>query len=73
MFPKALDGANVLYYTPCDNFGKIYWDNREIAHYIKYLAICKYLGEDEVYLGVMNNLRLLVTRRGKVLKYVWGS
>lgn len=26
MFPKILDGAEVLYYTPYDNFGEIYWD-----------------------------------------------
>ena len=42
MFPKILDGADVLYYTPYDNFGEIYWDNGEIAHYVKYLAICVY-------------------------------
>ena len=42
MFPKVLDGAEVLYHTPCDVFGEIYWDNGEIAHFVKYLAICKY-------------------------------
>ena len=42
MFPKILDGAEVVYYTPYDNFGEIYWDNGEIAHYVKYLAICVY-------------------------------
>ena len=26
-----------LYYTPYDNFGEIYWDNGEIAHYVKYI------------------------------------
>ena len=31
MFPKILDGAEVLYYTPYDNFGEIYWDNGEIG------------------------------------------
>lgn len=47
MFPNTLDGANVLYYTPYDNFGEIYWDNGEIAHYVKYLAICKYPNKDD--------------------------
>lgn len=51
MFPKILDGAEVLYYTPYDNFGKIYWDNGEIAHYVKYLAICVYPNKNnEFYL-----------------------
>ena len=31
MFPNTLDGANVLYYTPYDNFGEIYWDNIEMC------------------------------------------
>lgn len=47
MFPKVLDGADVLYYTPCDDFGEICWDNGEIAHYVKYLAICKYPCKNE--------------------------
>ncbi len=51
MFPKILDGAEVLYYTPYDNFGEIYWDNGEIAHYVKYLAICEYPNKNnEFYL-----------------------
>lgn len=51
MFPKILDGAEVLYYTPNNNYGEVYWDNGEIAHYIKYLAICKYPNrDDEFYL-----------------------
>ena len=51
MFPKILDGADVLYYTPYDNFGEIYWDNGEIAHYVKYLAICVYPNKNnEFYL-----------------------
>ena len=53
MFPKILDGADVLYYTPYDNFGEIYWDNGEIAHYVKYLAIC-------VYPNKNNHLQILV-------------
>lgn len=51
MFPKMLDGAEVLYYTPYDDFGQICWDNGEIAHYVKYLAICKYPNKNnEFYL-----------------------
>ena len=51
MFPKILDGAEVLYYTPFDNFGETYWDNGEIAHYVKYLAICVYPNKNnEFYL-----------------------
>ena len=48
---KILDGAEVVYYTPYDNFGEIYWDNGEIAHYVKYLAICVYPNKNnEFYL-----------------------
>lgn len=51
MFPRILDGAEVLYYTSYDDFGEIYWDTGEIAHYVKYLAICKYSNTDnEFYL-----------------------
>lgn len=50
MFPEMLDGARVLYYTPYDDFGKIYWDNGEVAYYVKYLAICKYPNNGEFYL-----------------------
>ena len=40
-----------FYYTPYDNFGEIYWDNGEIAHYVKYLAICVYPNKNnEFYL-----------------------
>ncbi len=51
MFPDILDGAQVLYYTSYDDFGEIYWGNGEIAHFVKYLAICKYLNRsNEFYL-----------------------
>ena len=73
MFPKILDGADVLYYTPYDNFGEIYWDNGEIAHYVKYLAICVILIKimNFTYSVVMNNMMLLEIRYGTVLKCVW--
>lgn len=47
MFPEKLDNANVLYYTPKDNYGYIYYDNGEIADHINYLAICKYANQKE--------------------------
>lgn len=51
MFPEILDGAKVLYYTSHDDFGEIYGDNGEIAHYVKYLAICEYPNKkNEFYL-----------------------
>ncbi len=49
MFPEMLGGAKVLYYTPRDNFGEIFWDTGEIAHHINYLAICQYPGTENEY------------------------
>lgn len=49
MFPKTLDGAKVIYYTPKDDYGEIYYSTGEIASYIKYLAICKYSDDCEDY------------------------
>lgn len=48
-FPKILDNAKVLFYTPKDDYGEIYYTNSEIADYIKYLAICKYQNDKEEY------------------------
>ena len=40
-----------------DNFGEIYWDNGEIAHYVKYLAICVYPNKNnEFYLFCCDEL-----------------
>ena len=40
----------LLYHTSV-NFGEIYWDNGESAHYVKYLAICEYPNKNnEFYL-----------------------
>lgn len=52
MFPIELDNAKVLYYTPKDDYGHIYYENGDIAEHIKYLAICKYrvLNSYEYYL-----------------------
>ena len=49
MFPQILDNAKVLYYTPKDDYGKIYYPNGEVADYIKYLAIAKYSNDKEEY------------------------
>lgn len=49
MFPKALDGAKVLYYTPKGNYGEICNSAGEIADHIKYLAICKYPNSNTEY------------------------
>lgn len=55
MFPKILDGANVIYYTLKSDYGTILYSNGEIADYIKFLAICKYPNEkDEYYLFKCN-------------------
>lgn len=49
MFPKILDKAKVLYYTPKDDFGCIFYTNGDVAHHVKYLAICKYPSENKEY------------------------
>lgn len=49
MFPEKLDGAKVLYYTPKDDYGNIYYSNGDIADSIHFLAICKYQNEKEEY------------------------
>lgn len=54
MFPNELDGARVLYYTSQDNYGTIKYLNGEIAEYYHYLAICKYLKDDNYYLFCCN-------------------
>ena len=50
MFPTELDNAKVLYYTPQDDYGAIYYPNGEVADYYHYLAICTYSKKDEYYL-----------------------
>ena len=49
-FPKILDDACVLYYTPQDDYGTVRYTTGEIADYIHYLAICKYEDDIEYYL-----------------------
>jgi hypothetical protein len=50
MFPKELDGAKVLFFTPRDNYGTIEFSTGGIAAYIHYLAICKYENDYRFYL-----------------------
>ena len=45
MFPRELDHAKVLYYTPKDEYGCIYYENGDIADRIGYLAIGRYRNE----------------------------
>lgn len=54
MFPKELDGADVLYFTPEDDYGVMYYDTGGVAAYFKYLAICKYDNSDSYYLFCCN-------------------
>lgn len=48
-FPKTLDDAEVLFFTPKDDFGEVYYATGEVADYIKYMAICRYEGVKEEY------------------------
>lgn len=54
MFPRVLDGAEVIYYTTEDNYGAIRYPNSEIAEIYKYLAICKYSDDEKFYLFCCN-------------------
>ena len=50
-FPRALDGAKVLYYTDRGDFDAVYWaGGQAVADYVSYLAICAYPGDKDVYL-----------------------
>lgn len=50
MFPKTLDGAQVLYYTPKGDYGVVRYITGEIADYITYYAIARYDGTQGYYL-----------------------
>ncbi len=55
MFPKTLDDADVLYYTPKGDFGMIYYTAGEEFDAIAYLAVCKYPNtQNEYYLFQVN-------------------
>lgn len=53
-FPKVLDNATVLYYTPQDCYGTVCYTTGEIAEHIRYLAICKYENGTGFYLFSCN-------------------
>jgi hypothetical protein len=50
MFPKQLDGAEVLYYTDKYDFGVVANTDGIDPEYVCYLSICKYKNEDGYYL-----------------------
>ena len=54
MFPKILDGAEVLFYTEKADFGNMHYTTGEIAAYFRYLAICKYENKEGYYLFKCN-------------------
>lgn len=54
MFPKELDGAKVLLYTPQGDYGAMKYSNGDIADDYCYLAICKYPKDDNYYLFCCN-------------------
>ena len=49
-FPKLLDNASILYHTPENCFGEIYYTTGEPAEQIRYLAIYKYENDTSYYL-----------------------
>ena len=50
MFPKMLDGAEVLFYTYQGDFGALTYPDGSIADDYHYLAIFKYRNESKFYL-----------------------
>lgn len=50
MFPATLDNAEVLFYTPADNYGSICCPDGSCVHYFRYLAICRYSNSEDYYL-----------------------
>ena len=67
VFPKELDGATVLFYTPKGNYGAMKYPNGEIAEHYRYLAVCKYMNSAEYYLFCCNEKYEVVSDS------VWGS
>lgn len=55
MFPKSLDYALVLFYTPEDDYGELYYTTGEPAEQIRFLAICKYEDGADFYLFGCNS------------------
>lgn len=61
MFPDGLDGAKVLYFTPEDDYGKLYYETGGIAADFKYLAICQYHDSDSFCLFYCNERKEVET------------
>ncbi len=56
MFPKKLDGAEVLYYTSKADYGTLKYATGEIYDYVQHLAICQYPDTpNEYYLFDVND------------------
>ena len=53
-FPDTLDNAQVLFYTPKGDYGKLLYDDGTIVAHFAYLAICKYPGDSGFYLFMCN-------------------
>ncbi len=49
-FPKLLDNASVLYYTPENGYAEVHYTTGEFAEHIRYFAICKYEDDTAFYL-----------------------
>jgi nuclear transport factor 2 (NTF2) superfamily protein len=54
VFPSTLDNAEVLFYTPKGDYGKMYYTNGKVAAKFAYLAICKYKDSNGYYLFMCN-------------------
>ena len=50
LFPRELDGAQVLYYTEKDDFGVVCDVDGNVTDQVRYLAICRYEKDKHFYL-----------------------
>lgn len=50
MFPKYLDGAEVIFYTNENEYGDIFYNDGRIYAKVKYYAICRYESDEKLYL-----------------------
>lgn len=67
MFPKTLDNAKVLFYTPKGKYGKLFDPNGVEIVEFSYLAICKYENDNQYYLFMCNEQYEVETDS------IWGS
>ena len=54
-FPKEIDGAKVLYHTGREQFDPVYYAGGSIADTVSYLAICKYVNDNDYYCFHLND------------------